>query len=125
MQILVPLQFPDSDQVSSIRVISCPIVALITCCVLTLPSAILGGNDRDGDSAVSGDLRANRRIDRRIDLGETDKHICVVGFGISSRVFEDALNPVNSVREIGAALDACERRGDQHQQETDKADDDQ
>src|SRR5882724_3434389 len=124
MQILVPLQFPDSYQVSSIRVISCPIVALITC-VLTLPSAILGSNDRNRDSAVSGDLRANRGIDRRIDLGETDKHICVVGFGISSRVFEDALNPVNSVREIGAALDACERRGDQHQQETDKADDDQ
>ena len=108
MQILVPLQFPDSDQVSSVRVISCPIVALITCCVLTLPSAILGGNDRNRDSAVSDDLRANRGI----DLGETDKHICVVGFGISSRVFEDALNPVNSVREIAAALDGCERRSD-------------
>ncbi len=124
MQILVPLQFPDSDQVSSVGVISCPIAPLISC-VLKLPSAILGSNDRKRDSAVSGDLRANRGIDRRIDLGETDKHICVVGFGISSRVFEDALNPVNSVREIGAALDACERRGDQHQQETDKADDDQ
>src|SRR5712671_975993 len=112
MQILVPLQFPDSDQVSSVRVISCPIVALITCCVLTLPSAILGGNDRNRDSAVSDYLRANRGIDRRIDLGETDKHICVVGFGISSRVFEDALNPVNSVGEIAAALHGCERRSD-------------
>jgi hypothetical protein len=74
---------------------------------------------------AGGNLRANRRINGRVHLGEANKHVRVVALGIRSRVFEDALYSVNSGREISSGFHVRESWSHQHEQGGNDADDDE